>query len=112
MCGFSFGWASARPRTHTQTHIARATSTHAHVHAHARTGGRLLGVKGLSKSLPCGRQLFADLSFELRPQQRVGIIGANGTGKSTLFRILSDKEQVMRCDAVRCDAVRCDAVPG
>lgn len=53
-----------------------------------RTGGRLLNVKDLSLSLDCGRSLFSDLSFELRPQQRVGIIGANGTGKSTLFRVL------------------------
>ena len=59
----------------------------------ARIGGRVLKASGLRKTLECGRELFRDLSFELRPQQRIGIIGANGTGKSTLFRILSGAQE-------------------
>jgi ATP-binding cassette subfamily F protein 3 len=35
-----------------------------------------------------GKALFEDVSLTLYPGQRVGIIGANGTGKSTLFELL------------------------
>jgi ATP-binding cassette subfamily F protein uup len=38
------------------------------------------------------RPLFEGLSFALREGDRVGLIGPNGTGKSTLLRILADLE--------------------
>ncbi len=34
------------------------------------------------------RTLFSDASFALEPGERVGLIGANGTGKTTIFRII------------------------
>ncbi len=37
--------------------------------------------------------LFEDASFTLAPRDRVGLIGANGTGKSTLMRILAGDRQ-------------------
>lgn len=35
------------------------------------------------------RVLFSDLSWHIRPQEKIGLIGANGTGKSTLLRVIS-----------------------
>jgi ATP-binding cassette subfamily F protein 3 len=35
------------------------------------------------------RILFSELSWHIRPQEKIGLIGANGTGKSTLLRIIS-----------------------
>ena len=35
-----------------------------------------------------GRVLFASASFAVFPGQKVGITGANGTGKSSLFALL------------------------
>ncbi len=35
------------------------------------------------------RTLFKDVSFRLQPGERVGLVGANGTGKSTLMGILT-----------------------
>jgi ATPase subunit of ABC transporter with duplicated ATPase domains len=35
------------------------------------------------------RTLFRDVSFRLQPGERVGLVGANGTGKSTLMGILT-----------------------
>jgi len=35
--------------------------------------------------------LIKDLSFTLKPGQRIGIVGKNGKGKSTLLRILADE---------------------
>ena len=39
-----------------------------------------------------GRALFTDVSMNLNPKQRYGIVGANGSGKSTFLRILSGEE--------------------
>ena len=39
------------------------------------------------------RKLFDDASFSLNEQEKVGIIGINGTGKSTLLKILAGKEE-------------------
>src|SRR6201984_1225428 len=36
--------------------------------------------------------LFEDLNWLITPQDRVGLVGANGTGKSTLLKILSGLE--------------------
>ncbi len=35
------------------------------------------------------RTLFSDLNWHIRPDEKIGLIGANGTGKSTLLRIIS-----------------------
>jgi ATP-binding cassette subfamily F protein 3 len=36
-----------------------------------------------------GRDLFADLSFTLNPGDRIGLVGANGAGKSSLLRVIA-----------------------
>ncbi len=51
----------------------------------------VLHVEHLKKSF-ADRTLFEDVSFEIRPGERVGLIGVNGCGKSTLMRILMGKE--------------------
>lgn len=43
-----------------------------------------------------GRQIFEDLSFELKAGDRVAIVGPNGAGKSTLFRLLAGELQPHR----------------
>jgi len=40
-----------------------------------------------------GRYLFDNVSFNINPKDRIGLIGRNGTGKSTLLKILSGLEQ-------------------
>lgn len=50
--------------------------------------GICLEVSSLSKSIE-GKTLFKDLSFQVLPGQIWGIVGKNGCGKSTLFRILT-----------------------
>ena len=51
----------------------------------------LLHVEHLKKTF-ADRTLFEDVSFDIRPGERVGFIGVNGCGKSTLIRILIGKE--------------------
>ena len=51
----------------------------------------ILHVENLKKSY-ADRTLFEDVSFEIRAGERVGLIGVNGCGKTTLMRILMGKE--------------------
>ncbi|MSV27294.1 MAG: ABC transporter ATP-binding protein [Bryobacterales bacterium] len=53
-----------------------------------RQSKRLLSLEKLSKELG-GRTLFRDLSLTLTPGTRLGLLGLNGTGKTTLLRLLS-----------------------
>jgi ATP-binding cassette subfamily F protein uup len=51
----------------------------------------LVSAQGLAKSYS-HRPLFADLSFDLRAGEKVGLIGPNGAGKSTLLKLLAGLE--------------------
>ncbi len=52
----------------------------------------LLNIEGLSKSYT-ERMLFDNADFSLQEGEKVGIIGINGTGKSTLLKILAGEEE-------------------
>ncbi|MDD6024317.1 MAG: ABC-F family ATP-binding cassette domain-containing protein [Oscillospiraceae bacterium] len=48
-------------------------------------------VKDLVKSFEVGKNLLDGLSFEVQQGERVGLLGKNGAGKTTVFRILTDE---------------------
>ena len=52
------------------------------------------------------RKLFDDASFSLNEQEKVGIIGINGTGKSTLLKILAGKEEPLLWEEI-CESAIC-----
>ena len=53
------------------------------------SGKDVLSVKGISKSFG-DRNLFTDIGFEIKKGEHVAIIGANGSGKTTILKILND----------------------
>ena len=57
-----------------------------------RLGDAVIELNGISKSYG-ERVLFENLSFSIPKNAIIGIIGPNGVGKSTLFRIIMGKEQ-------------------
>src|SRR5262249_27737704 len=57
-----------------------------------RLGEKVIDVDHTSKSF-AGRVLIDDLSFRVPRGAIVGIIGANGVGKTTLFRMITRREQ-------------------
>ncbi len=59
----------------------------------------LLAVKSLSLTL--GLPLFANLSFSLEPGDRLGLIAANGRGKSSLLRCLAGQLEATGGDVTR-----------
>ena len=54
------------------------------------TGDNVLKVKGVEKEFD-GKKVLNNINFELFRGERVGIIGKNGIGKSTLLKIIVDK---------------------
>jgi ATPase subunit of ABC transporter with duplicated ATPase domains len=48
-------------------------------------------VSNLAYAHPGGDLLFSEVSFRVAPGQKVGLVGANGVGKSTLFGILAGR---------------------
>jgi len=54
----------------------------------ARLGNMCLEIKNISKTIG-GKKLFEPFSLEITPGRKIGIVGANGCGKTTLLRIIT-----------------------
>ena len=75
------------------------------LHDPPRLGNKVLDLKNVSLSLG-GKCLFRDFSFEFTSDQKVGIIGPNGTGKTSLLKLMTglippDSGSVSTADTVR-----------
>ncbi len=64
------------------------TDMHIQLEPRYPSGNDVLTVERLSKSFP-PQTLFTDLNFEIKRGERVALIGSNGTGKTTILKILN-----------------------
>lgn len=49
----------------------------------------MLVIKNLTKQFKAGQPIFSNFSLEIRKGEGIGIVGPNGSGKTTFLRILS-----------------------
>lgn len=70
----------------------------------------LLSAKNISKTY-MERKVLDDVSFYLNEGDRVGIIGINGAGKSSLIRILAGVEEPDGGEVIRSSGVRISYLP-
>ncbi len=52
----------------------------------------MISLKNITKQYAT-RELFSDVSFDVLAGERIGLVGRNGHGKTTLFRLITEEEQ-------------------
>ena len=74
-------------KDHSNRRVQQGSAT-IKVDSGERTGKRVVEVEHLTYTLPNGRVLVDDLSLLIQRGDKIGLIGPNGVGKSTLLRVL------------------------
>lgn len=86
--------AASREKALAKMEVVEKVQTESDAHFNFKpriqSGKDVLTVRDVSKSFN-GQPLFENISFDIHRGDKVGIIGANGIGKTTLFRIIQDK---------------------
>jgi ABC transport system ATP-binding/permease protein len=59
----------------------------------ARLGSKAVELHGVSYAWPGGKELIHKLDLIIEPGSRLGIVGLNGTGKTTLLDLVADRIQ-------------------
>ena len=65
----------------------------------------ILTADKISKSFGA-EELFADVTFEIKDNDKIGLIGPNGAGKTTLFKILTGQYDADNGAVVRRSGLR------
>jgi ATP-binding cassette ChvD family protein len=68
-------------------------------------------MKGLSKVFPGGRQVLRDIGLSFFPGAKIGVLGLNGAGKSTVLRIMAGLDGDFAGEAWAADGVRVGFLP-
>ena len=50
-------------------------------------------IDDLSKSWPGGKELFSNINLSFLPNAKIGVVGINGSGKSTFLKIMAGHEK-------------------
>ena len=68
-------------------------------------------MRGLSKIYPGGREIVRDVTLAFLPGAKIGVLGVNGTGKSTLLKIMAGLDPDYNGDAWRAEGVSVGYLP-
>ncbi len=61
--------------------------------AASRLGKDVIDLKDAAVTLPNGRELLRPTTWSIGPGDRIGLIGVNGSGKSTMLRLLAGEQR-------------------
>ncbi len=68
--------------------ITQEAAMHFKLEPHKVSGNDVLAVERLAKGFD-GKELFSDISFEIKRGEKLALIGNNGTGKTTILKIIN-----------------------
>ena len=68
-------------------------------------------MKGLGKVVPPKREILKDIWLSFFPGAKIGVLGANGAGKSSLLRIMAGQDKQFVGEAWPADGVRVGFLP-
>ena len=71
----------------------------------SRLGKKIIEIENISKGFD-GRKLIDDFSYIVTREDRIGIVGDNGMGKSTLIKMLEDKLKPDSGEIIKGETVR------
>jgi ATP-binding cassette ChvD family protein len=66
---------------------------------------------GVSKQYPGGKKVFANIRLNFLPGVKIGVVGVNGTGKSTLMRIMAGQDKEFTGEAWAAEGARVGYLP-
>ena len=72
--------------------VANQRNIHLSLDTDQRSGDRVLKVRELAKAYD-DKQLWRDVGFEVKRGERLGIIGPNGSGKTTMLEVLLGRRE-------------------
>ncbi|MDQ3491266.1 MAG: ATP-binding cassette domain-containing protein, partial [Acidobacteriota bacterium] len=53
-----------------------------------------------------GNEILKGVSFQVNPSEKVGLVGRNGAGKTTVFRLITDKEAPDSGDVIKINGLK------
>ena len=54
---------------------------------------------GLTKAYPAGKKVFENIRLSFLPGVKIGVVGVNGSGKSSLLRIMAGQDKDFQGEA-------------
>jgi len=68
-------------------------------------------MRRLNKTYPGGKQVLKDISLSFYPGAKIGVLGLNGAGKSSLLKIMAGVDQEFNGEAWAADGIRVGYLP-
>ncbi len=66
---------------------------------------------GVSKTYPGGKKVFENIRLSFLPGVKIGVVGVNGTGKSTLMRIMAGQDKDFQGEAWAAEPAKVGYLP-
>ena len=68
-------------------------------------------LQGLSKTYPGGKKVFENIHLSFLPDAKIGVVGVNGSGKSSLLRIMAQEDKEFNGEARAADGIKIGYLP-